>query len=262
MQALPIAAVSFLLLAATGLPLKFSDAGWPRWFENIFGGLAAARWIHRAAGIVTFGYAGVFLAFLIREIVVRRRYELLWGWKSMVPNLKDLSDIIGNVRWFLYLGPPPKLDRWTYWEKFDFFAVFWGIPMIGLSGLALWIPLAVSRVMPGWVLNMAALIHSDEALMAVGFILFFHFFHTHLRPAAFPLDPVVFLGRMPIERFQQDRPTEYARLVESGELDKLLAPAPTEIEFHRAYLFGGITLVVGSVLALVLLTVGLRGLFH
>ena len=254
--------MTFLLLAATGLPIKFSGAGWAHVIETILGGPEITRWAHRIAGIVTFGYSMTYLGYLVRELVVRRRRALLWGWQSMVPARRDWGDLVANLRWFLYLGPPPRLDRWAYWEKFDFFAVFWGVPVIGLSGLLLWEPLFFTRFLPGWVINAAYVVHSDEALLATGFIFFFHFFHTHLRPEAFPLDTVIFLGGMPLSRFQHERPVEHERAVASGELDKMLMPAPDPQAVRRAMRFGTVALCVGVVLGGLLLVTGLQAVFH
>jgi hypothetical protein len=92
-------------------------------------------------------------------------------------------------------------------------------------------------------------IHSDEALLATGFIFFFHFFHTHLRPESFPMDLVVFLGKMPIERFKSERPLEYERIVENGELDDYLVEAPNKRQIRDAYIFGTIFLTIGIILA-------------
>ena len=174
--------LTFLTLGATGLPLKFSGQAWARPIESLFGGPAANQLLHRIAGVLTFGYAAVFLAYLLYEALVKRTKGLFWGWESMTPRWKDLQDLWANFKWFCYRGKPPHLDRWAYWEKFDFFAVFWGIPMIGISGLMLWAPMWFTKFLPGWALNVAYVIHSDEALLATGFIFFFHFFHTHLRP--------------------------------------------------------------------------------
>jgi cytochrome b subunit of formate dehydrogenase len=249
--------VTFLLLSATGLPLKYSGVDWARPIEALFGGLRSARWLHRIAGAFTFGYGAVYLAYLVREVVLRGRTEILWGWKSMVPSGKDLRDLIANLRWFVHAGPAPQLDRWAYWEKFDFFAVFWGIPVIGLSGLALWMPLAVTHVLPGWALNIAYLIHSDEALLATGFIFYFHMFHTHLRPEAFPLDTVVFLGGMPESRLAAERPIEYQRLIETGEIDGLRMEAPSPARIARARRFGFVTLSLALILGTFLIVSGL-----
>ena len=94
-------------------------------------------------------------------------------------------------------------------------------------------PTLATTVLPGWVLNAAYVIHSDEALLATGFIFLFHFFHTHLRPEAFPMDTVVFTGRMPLEAFKEERPLEYERLVAQGKLEENAGPGADRGEFRR-----------------------------
>ena len=99
-------------------------------------------------------------------------------------------------------------------------AVFWGVAIIGFSGLCSGSPASCTSFLPGWVLNAAYIIHSDEALLATGFIFLFHFFHTHLRPETFPMDPVIFTGRMPLATLEEERPLEYPRLVAEGKLER------------------------------------------
>ncbi len=240
--------VSFLLLAATGLPLKFHFAEWAVTLSGLFGGINLARQIHRLAAIATFGYALVHLGNLFSRIVVGKDYGLLWGWRSMTPRAEDFADLLKNVRYFLYIGPRPSMSRWSYWEKFDYFAVFWGVAIIGFSGLMLWFPGFFTLFLPGWTLNAAFIIHSDEALLATGFIFCFHFFHTHLRPEVFPLDPVVFTGVMPLRQFKEERPREYAHLVERGELEALLVGPPEPATLRRAKIFGFSAVAVGTAL--------------
>ena len=98
-----------------------------------------------------------------------------------------------------------------------------------MTGLLLWFPSLFTRVLPGWVINVATTIHSDEALLAVGFIFTIHFFNTHFRPEKFPMDTVIFTGGVPLEEFKMDRPREYQQLVESGELENRLMPAPNPL---------------------------------
>jgi cytochrome b subunit of formate dehydrogenase len=88
--------------------------------------------------------------------------------------MRDFRDIFRMFRWFLGLGPKPTFDRWTYWEKFDYWAVFWGVGIIGTSGLVLWFPETFSLVLPGTIINIAKVIHSEEALLATGFIFTIH----------------------------------------------------------------------------------------
>jgi cytochrome b subunit of formate dehydrogenase len=241
---------TFMLLALTGLPIKFNDAGWAQTLVNLLGGIDSTRFLHRVAAIGTFGYLIVHVLDVLYRSFVRGEKGMFWGPNSMTPQPKDLSDFIGNIRYFLYLGERPAGDRYTYFEKFDYLAVFWGVAMIGVSGLFLWFPGFFTSFLPGWTLNAAHVIHSDEALLATGFIFFYHFFHTHLRPESFPMDLVVFLGKMPMERFKAERPLEYQRLVENGELDDYLVEAPNERQIRDAYMFGSIFLVTGILLAI------------
>ena len=253
---------SFLLLAATGLPLKFAGTTWAPTLMSLFGGAEVAGYLHRLAGIVTFGYFAWHLGMLVHGLFFKNERGYFWGPRSMVPQPRDLFDFIGMMKYFFYLGPRPKFDRFTYWEKFDYLAVFWGVAIIGLSGLMLWFPTIATMILPGWALNAAYIVHSDEALLATGFIFLFHFFHTHLRPEAFPMDPVIFVGRMPLARFKDERPLEYERLVAEGKLDDYLMPAPTPYEWRRAYVFGFIALTIGVALAIFIFAALLSGGLH
>jgi len=244
-----IIVVTFLLLALTGLPLKFHDTGWAQTLMSLLGGVESSSAIHRAAALGTFGYALFHLGNLFFRWLVRRERGLFWGPNSMVPQPKDIVDIFANFRYFLYLGERPDADRWNYIEKFDYLAVFWGVMIIGLSGLMLWLPMFFMSFLPGWTINAAYVIHSDEALLATGFIFVFHFFHTHLRPESFPMDVVIFTGKLSLKRFKSERPLEYQRLVENNELQDYLVDPPTHEERRRAYVWGTIFLTVGVLLA-------------
>jgi cytochrome b subunit of formate dehydrogenase len=253
--------LSFLLLAATGLPLKFSGAPWAEPLAAALGGAQVVSWLHRFAAIVTFGYFVTHVAMMLWAMLVKKETGYLWGPRSMVPQLSDLTDLWANLKYFLYLGPRPRMDRWAYWEKFDYLAVFWGVAIIGLSGLMLWLPNFFTVFLPGWTLNAAYVVHSDEALLATGFIFLFHFFHTHLRPESFPMDPVIFIGKLPLEKLKEERPREYERLVASGELDSMLVDPPVREHLVEAYVFGFIAVTIGIGLA-VAIFVGLLGSLH
>ena len=239
--------VSFLSLALTGLTLKFSYTGWAVVVSRFFGGFQSAGYVHRVAAVLMFG---LFTAHLVDLVRMKRReklsiFKLLFGPDSMMFNKKDLQDFLGNLKWFLGRGPRPQYGRWTYWEKFDYFAVFWGIFVIGMTGLMLWFSEFFTLFLPGWFLNVATIIHSDEALLAVGFIFTVHFYNTHLRPEKFPMDIVVFTGRMPLEEFKRDKPAEYQALVKAGTLEQYLVPPQPEIVVRAIRIFGWCALTVG-----------------
>ena len=242
--------ISFLILGITGMMLKFAGTGWAQFLVKIFGGVQAAGHWHRFCAIITFGYFSYHLYQVYKNKVAGGQSwkKFLLSGNSMVPNLQDFKDMYATVRWFLFLGPRPSYGRWTYWEKFDYFAVFWGVPIIGISGLMLWFPEFFTMFLPGWTINVAMIIHSEEALLAVGFIFIIHFFHTHLRPESFPLDDVIFTGVIPLERFKEERPTEYKNLVKEGKLEENLVGPPTEEMKKFANIFGFSALAVGIIL--------------
>lgn len=245
--------VTFLLLALTGLPLKFHAAPWAQAMVNMFGGIEVARVVHRLAAIGTFGYALFHLAELFFRGFIMGEKGYLWGPRSLVPQPKDIRDLFAYLRYFVYLGDRPAGDRWTYWEKFDYMAVFWGIMIIGFSGLVLWFPNTFVSFLPGWALNAAHVVHSDEALLAVGFIFMFHFFHAPLRIETLPMDIVMFTGKMPIERFIEERPLEYQRLLDTNQLDDYIVEGPTAKEKRRAYVLGAVGLITGVTLAVIII---------
>lgn len=239
--------VSFMSLALTGMTLKFSYTGWAVFLSWLFGGFQSAGYIHRFAAVIMIGLFITHITDLVRQ--KRREYPswkaLIFGPDSMMFNRRDLHDFTGNIKWFIGKGPRPEYGRWTYWEKFDYFAVFWGIFVIGSTGLMLWFPEFFTRVIPGSFLNVATIIHSDEALLAVGFIFTVHFFNTHLRPEKFPMDIVVFTGRMDLEEFKRDKPAEYESLLRNGELDKHLVEPYPPIVIRAVRVFGWTALSIG-----------------
>ncbi|MCU0242242.1 MAG: hypothetical protein MUF51_07445 [Vicinamibacteria bacterium] len=113
---------------------------WAAIVARALGGFESAGYIHRAAAVLMLGLFATHLIDLVRQ---RRRDHASWlamffGPDTMLPTLKDLRDFRDTLKWFVGRGPRPRYGRWTYWEKFDYFAVFWGIAIIGSTGLMLW----------------------------------------------------------------------------------------------------------------------------
>lgn len=254
---------SFLLLVITGMPLKFYYTDWAKTLFNLLGGAEACRMLHRFGAIVTFLYFGLHLGSLsirfwshrhsLRDpatgrFCFRRVREAVFGPDSMVPTLQDWRDFVAHNKWFFGKGEKPQFDRWTYWEKFDYFAVFWGVFIIGFSGLIMWFPEFFTRFFPGWIINVALIIHSDEALLAAGFIFTIHFFNTHFRLEKFPMDTVIFSGRVSKTELLHERKRWYDRLVATGKLDQHRVRDEWErwkgIARFFGYLFFGLGLVL------------------
>jgi cytochrome b subunit of formate dehydrogenase len=244
---------SFLGLSFTGIPLLFAGTRWAGWLSRLMGGFHVAGILHR-----TFAGAMVLTFFLhllriFKRLFVEKQYSILWGPDSIVPQPKDIRQLVQHVRWFFGRGPRPEFDHFTYWEKFDYWAVFWGMAIIGGSGFVLWFPRLWARLLPGRFFNVALLIHGEEALLAVVFIFTIHFFNGHLRPEKFPMDTVIFSGVLPLDEIEQDRPAEYERLVAEGEITRITVPTPRPALFRRARVVGSIAVSLG--LLLVVLTI-------
>jgi len=239
--------VSFITLALTGLSLKFSYTPWAARFSRLLGGFETAGYVHRFAAIVMFG---TFTAHVIGLLRQKRRDKATWksilfGPNTLLPTKQDMHEFVATIKWFIGMGARPQYGRWTYWEKFDYFAVFWGIVVIGSTGLTLWFPVFFTRFLPGSFINVATIIHSDEALLATGFIFTVHFFNTHLRPEKFPMDTTIFTGHMPLAELKRDKPREYAALVASGELEQHLEEPQPAIVVKTIRIFAWIALGTG-----------------
>lgn len=248
--------LSFILLALTGMSLKFANMPWANFLAGLLGGIETAGNIHRFAAVITFGYFGFHVFSLIRTKINQRMSwkSLIFGKNSLMFNKQDLKDFWATVKWFVNRGPRPEYGRWTYWEKFDYFAVFWGVAVIGFSGLILWFPEFFTAIFPGWLINVAMIIHSDEALLAVGFIFTIHFFNTHLRPDAFPMDTVIFTGTVPFEEYKHDRPREFEELKNSGKLRKVVVKKEDKGPWDRAIrIFGYTMLAIGLTLVVLII---------
>ncbi|MFQ5518267.1 MAG: hypothetical protein ACE5E8_11910, partial [Acidimicrobiia bacterium] len=94
---------------------------------------------------------GVFASHLMHLRLLRRESGKSWirfifDPEGMMITPRDLRQFWQSLKWFLGIGPRPRFGRWTYWEKFDYFAVFWGVFIIGSTGLILWFPELFTRV--------------------------------------------------------------------------------------------------------------------
>lgn len=245
---------TFLGLAGTGLPLRFSQSIWARRLASSVGGFGAILFFHKLCAVV------LTLAFLVhvKDIftrgVLHREKGIFWGATSMVANWKDVKDMFAHFRWFLGLGPRPTFERYAYWEKFDYWAVFWGMMVIGFSGYAMWFAPFFAHFLPGWALNAVLVIHSEEGLLAILFIFSIHFVNTHLRPGSFPMDMVIFTGVESEEEFKGKRAVEYQRLVQQGKLETRIGEKPAVWQVNFSRVIGTTAIVIGIVLLMLTLT--------
>jgi len=248
---------TFIGLALTGLPLRFSHSPWALSFARTVGGFTAILFFHKFCAVLLTTAFFIHLGDVFFRGVVKREKGVFWGPNSLVPRGKDFVDLYQHVRWFLWLGPRPKFDRFSYWEKFDYWAVFWGMAIIGISGYVMWFSSFFGRFIPGKWLNVALLLHGEEALLAVWFIFAIHFFNTHLRPESFPMDMVIFTGKETEEEFRKKRAVEHQRLLEKGQFETTAVVPPLWLK-NFARIIGSVVILTGFVLLVLTLVAFFR----
>ncbi|MEW6263268.1 MAG: cytochrome b/b6 domain-containing protein [Thermodesulfobacteriota bacterium] len=212
----------FVCQAATGLARMYVETAWGRGLTAFFGGHDQALNIHKTVGIV------LIIIFVVHAVYILVRFKwsefpaVIFSPDSILPRPADLGQFVRHTLWLLGLGRPPRIDRWTYWEKFDYWAVFWGMVIIGGSGLILYDPVITSRLMPGWIINPAFWVHRIEAILAMGHVFIIHFFVAHGRRHNFPMDTAMFEGSVSLDLARYERPAWMERLEQSGELTRIL----------------------------------------
>jgi predicted CXXCH cytochrome family protein len=213
--------VGFLLLVATGMPLKFHETAWARALFAALGGARVAGGLHRMGAVLALLAVILHLVSLWQLLRQKRGlWKIVFGPDSPLPNQQDLRDAWAHLTWFVRGGSRPGFDRFAYWEKFDYLAVATCVVVMALTGLVTWFPLTTTAFLPGWVVNLSQLLHSDEALIAAALVLVVHLFNVAFRPDRFPLDPVMFSGRVNEEQLRLERPRLHARLLAADQLDQ------------------------------------------
>jgi cytochrome b subunit of formate dehydrogenase len=243
---------TFLGLAFTGMILRFSAASYMEALARAVGGFGAVLFFHKFCAVLLSIAFLIHVAEIVYRLVGKREWSLLYGPSSMVPRLKDIQDFFGNLKWFLHLGPKPKFDRYAYWDKLDYWGVFWGMAIIGFSGYAMWFGSFFAHLIPGSWLNIALLIHGEEAILATGWIFVIHFFNTHLRPGNFPMDLTIFTGRLTEEELKRLHPEEYERLIRTDRLKTLVAEKPAQWLNNFGYVVGTTAVVAGVVMIILM----------
>ncbi|MGE5700686.1 MAG: formate dehydrogenase subunit gamma [Deltaproteobacteria bacterium] len=199
---------SVIILIITGMPIKFPDFILSRFFINLWGGINNSTLVHRIGALMLVYFMLHHLVYSIFTRDGRRDFVLL------IPMPKDLRDAVQNIRYFLGKSKEkPKFGRFSYIEKFDYWAVYWGcIIMIG-SGAFLWGESIVLKYLPKFALDIAHEMHSDEALLATLAIVIWHFYNVHFNPDRFPGTLMWWHGRISEHEIKEEHPLEYEEIM-------------------------------------------------
>ena len=200
---------NFTLLAISGFLLHFSGFEWVRFIVSLMGGAGAAGWLHRFCAV--FLYIGILIHvfwLFYYKMVLKQNF---CGPDSILPGKKDITDLYQNLRYVFNKGESPLFDRFSYLQKFDYWAELLGMQSMGITGLILWFPEFFAGILPGFFINIAGYFHFYEAVLAVMYIGVVHMSDTHLAPDIFPMEKSIFTGKIEKERFMEEHPGEWKR---------------------------------------------------
>lgn len=205
--------ISFIILAVTGLLRGFPH--WPTfsWFTTILGGHDALRVVHDIAAFAMIADCIYHLVYIFHAWIFKHKAP-----SAMFPRWKDLKDILHTTLWiFGVYKNEPVYDRFQYGQKIDYWAIFWGMPVMVITGLFMMFANFFSQYIGGEWFAVLATAHRDEAVLATGFILIVHMYYGHLASNTFPMNTVMFTGKMPKWKYKEWFGREYKQL--TGDKD-------------------------------------------
>ncbi|MGC8659514.1 MAG: formate dehydrogenase subunit gamma [Desulfomonilaceae bacterium] len=209
---------AFIGIGLTGFSMAFSSMEPARVFVRLLGGVDTVRYLHRL-------FAVALYLCVVLEVLWLLYYKFILGGNLLGPNSicftkQDISYFGAHMRYMLALrDTPPPFERFAWWEKLDYWTLFIGMQTMGLTGLILWFPEFFSRFLPGYFINLAQVLHFDEAVLAVAYKFFVHTTVRHLRPEVYPGDWTIFTGKTTKEKMMRTHPGEWARLNASAPVN-------------------------------------------
>jgi len=226
--------VSFTVLAITGLPQMFALHPWAAFMISSMGGIETVRIIHRTAAVLLIvGTLYHFVAVAYRVFVRRVAMTMLPGWQDVKDGLQALGYNVGLVK------TPPRMGRYNFGEKIEYWAVIWGTVVMVLTGFMLWNPIATTAFLPGEFIPAAKAAHGNEALLAVLSIVTWHFYNVHVKR----FNRSMFTGKISHEEMEEEHALELEALARGARLE----PDPEAVR-RRQRVFTPVATVITIVL--------------
>jgi formate dehydrogenase subunit gamma len=220
--------ITFIFLAATGLPIYFSDQFWASYFVSLFGGIDVARVIHRVCAFIMMFAAAYHIVTIVAGTLRKIRHHEFDYKRTQLPRLKDLFDLIHDIKYFLGRAPyRPKMEKFMYKQKAHYLAIIWGNFVLIAAGSVLLFPDVMAKLFPetlgkiiplsgigadsysAFFQDLARLMHADEAVMALILLAFWHWSNVHVVPGRFPIQWAFLTGKITREHQIEEHFLEY-----------------------------------------------------
>ena len=232
--------VSFTILAFTGLPQMYAESPISQWIINALGGIETIRIVHRwSAMVLVLGTVYHLITSTYRLFVRHER-------NRMLPRKKDVLDLSQWVRFNIGMTDEhPKMPKFNFGEKVEYWAVVWGTAVMVITGFMLWNPIAVTSILPGQVIPAAKVAHGGEAVLAVLSIIIWHLYNVLIKN----FNPSMWTGNLPREQMEEEHALELERIEAGGELWPHIGPEPSERR-RRIFLIASVVTGIVAVVAI------------
>ena len=201
-------AVSFILLVITGFMLRYPDSWWVSHIRDLSEHAFMLRsLIHRTAAIIM---VVVSLYHIYYVCFTSRGRELI---KDLLPKYQDILDALGVAKFNLGISKEkPMLDRFSYVEKAEYWALIWGTIVMTVTGFILWFDNTFIGLLTklGW--DIARTIHYYEAWLALLSIVVWHFYFIIFNPDVYPMNTAWLSGKISEEEMTHEHPKELERI--------------------------------------------------
>ncbi len=211
-----LTALCFIVLVATGMPIRNPDDNVLRGFYLAIGGLHVGRTIHHAAGALLIA---LFVYHVLELIVKWAKTGFRLGSLTMLPTGKDVRDFIQLSKFYLGISNEhPKFGRFSFRDKMGYLAEYWGVAVMGISGLILWFPVAIGGKLPREAISMSFIAHSYEAVLAFVAIFMWHFYNSIFNPNTLIISSPWRIGILTEEQMAHEHPLELEEMRRSGNV--------------------------------------------
>jgi cytochrome b subunit of formate dehydrogenase len=204
--------ICFIVLAITGFMLKLPEDIAARFGEAKDVVFYYRGILHRTAGTIMI-LVSIYHVFYLLFKPAGRRWLI-----DMLPRFKYLHDLLGTMLYYVKLRDnPPEYDRFYYKQKLEYGALIAGATLMSVTGLLLW----TEQRWPKFILDIAAIVHCMEAILACLAIMVWHMYEVHLRPRKFPIDNLWITGLIDEEEMREEFPLHYKKIMADPELQKV-----------------------------------------
>ena len=201
-------AISFLTLVVTGFMLSYPNAWWVSHIRDISSGAFEARsLLHRISAVVMVVISLYHIYYI--SFTIRGR-ELI---KDLLPRYQDIRDAVDVAKFNLGISKiKPKLDRFSYIEKAEYWALIWGTIVMTATGIIMWFDNTFMGILTklGW--DIARTVHYYEAWLAFLAIVVWHFYFIIFNPDAYPMNLAWWKGTITEEEMAEEHPLELERI--------------------------------------------------